>query len=75
MYIYALCEFNYGYEGQFYLRNDEFGNTWQTWQKPRGCKFVYMLVIGGGAGGGGGQSGTGVGRTGGGGGGSSGMNK
>ena len=49
--------------------------TWQTWQKPRGCKFVYILVIGGGAGGGGGQSGTGVGRTGGGGGGSSGMNK
>lgn len=27
MYIYALCEFNYGYEGQFYQRNDEFGNT------------------------------------------------
>ena len=27
MYIYALCEFNYGYEGQFYQRNDEFGNN------------------------------------------------
>jgi hypothetical protein len=49
--------------------------TWQTWVKPKGCKFVYILVIGGGGGGGGGQSGTGVGRTGGGGGGSSGMNK
>jgi hypothetical protein len=52
------------------------GSTaWQTWQKPRGCKFVYMFVIGGGAGGGGGQTGTGVNRTGGGGGGSSGVNK
>ena len=49
--------------------------TWQTWVKPKGCKFVYVFVIGGGGGGGGGQSGTGVGRTGGGGGGSSGMNK
>ena len=27
MFIYALCEFNYGYEGQFYQRNDEVGNT------------------------------------------------
>jgi hypothetical protein len=27
MYIYALCEFNYGYQGQFYQRNDELGNT------------------------------------------------
>ena len=27
MYIYALCEFQYGYQGQFYQRNDEFGNT------------------------------------------------
>ncbi len=49
--------------------------TWQTWQKPKGCKFVYILVIGGGAGGGGGQSGSAVARTGGGGGGASGMNK
>lgn len=50
-------------------------NVWQTWQKPRGCKFVWMMVIGGGGGGGGGQSGTGVGRTGGGGGASSGIAK
>jgi hypothetical protein len=49
--------------------------TWQTWVKPKGCKFVYVFVIGGGGGGGGGSSGTGVGRTGGGGGGSSGINK
>lgn len=27
MYIYALCEFEYGYTGQFYQRNDEIGNT------------------------------------------------
>ena len=52
------------------------GSTaWQTWQKPKGCKFVYMFVLGSGGGGGGGQAGIGVGRTGGGGGGSSGVNK
>lgn len=45
--------------------------VWQTWQKPRGCKFVYFSAFGGGGGGGGGQSGSGIGRTGGGGGGSS----
>lgn len=27
MYIYALCEFEYGYVGEFYQRNDELGNT------------------------------------------------
>ena len=27
MYTYALCEFEYGYVGQFYQRNDEMGNT------------------------------------------------
>jgi hypothetical protein len=27
MFTYALCEFQYGYNGQFYQRNDEFGNT------------------------------------------------
>jgi hypothetical protein len=52
------------------------GSTnWQTWVKPKGCKFVYMFVLGGGGGGGGGLSGTNVARTGGGGGGSSGINK
>lgn len=29
------------------------GNTWQTWQKPRNCSFVWMMAIGGGGGGGG----------------------
>lgn len=27
MYTYALCEFEYGYDGQFYQRNDYQGNT------------------------------------------------
>ncbi len=27
MYTYALCEFEYGYTGQFYQRNDQFGAT------------------------------------------------
>ena len=27
MFTYTLCEFQYGYNGQFYQRNDEFGNT------------------------------------------------
>jgi hypothetical protein len=31
--------------------------AWQTWQKPRGCKFIWMMCIGGGAGGGGGPIG------------------
>lgn len=30
---------------------------WQTWQKPRNCKFIWMMCIGGGAGGGAGQNG------------------
>jgi hypothetical protein len=28
------------------------GQQWQTWRKPRGCKFVYMIGVGGGASGG-----------------------
>jgi hypothetical protein len=35
-------------------------NDWQTWTRPRNCKFIWMMCIGGAAGGGGGQSGTGV---------------
>ena len=27
MYVYALCEFEYGYTGEFYQRNDESGAT------------------------------------------------
>lgn len=26
--------------------------SWQTWQKPRGCRFIHMLCIGSGCGGG-----------------------
>lgn len=33
--------------------------AWQTWQKPRNCKFIWIMCIGGGTGGGGGTSGTG----------------
>jgi len=44
--------------------------TWQTWQKPKNCKFVNIFTLGGGGGGGGGSAGTGN-RSGGGGGGSS----
>ena len=65
----------------FNLQNNNLNNqvffangstTWQLWQKPKNCKFVYFFVIGGGAGGGGGRSGAaGIERYGGGGGGSS----
>jgi hypothetical protein len=44
------------------------GDTWQTWIKPRNCKFVYIQTIGGG-GGGGSSPNTGAGTTRGGGGG------
>ena len=37
----------------FYAR----GTTdWQTWTKPRNCKFIWMMCMGGGAGGGGGST-------------------
>jgi hypothetical protein len=28
------------------------GNSWQVWQKPDGCNFIHIVVIGAGAGGG-----------------------
>ena len=43
--------------------------TWQTWQKPRNCKYMYITAIGGG--GGGGSSSNVAGNGGGGGGGGS----
>ena len=46
-------------------------NSWQTWQKPPNCKFVYFFLLGGGAGGNRGVSGVGVNRQGGAGGGAS----
>ena len=46
--------------------------VWQTWQKPNGCKFIQMIVIGGGGGGGAGATGiAGSSRSGGAGGGAS----
>ena len=51
-------------------------NTFQTWNKPQNCKFVYFVVIGGGGGGGGGQGGgLATARRGGAGGGSGGLTK
>jgi hypothetical protein len=45
---------------------------WETWIKPKGCKFIHFFVLGGGAGGAGGLTGiAGTNRNGGGGGGSS----
>jgi hypothetical protein len=38
--------------------------NWVTWEKPKNCKFIYILCIGGGGGGGGGQSGSNIPRTG-----------
>jgi hypothetical protein len=35
-------------------------NVIQTWNKPRNCRFIYMITIGGGAGGGGGGTATGA---------------
>ena len=32
------------------------GSAWQTWKKPRNCKYVWMMCIGGGAGGNGGRN-------------------
>jgi hypothetical protein len=29
-------------------------NAWQTWTKPRNCKFIWIMCLGGGSGGGGG---------------------
>lgn len=45
------------------------GTSWQVWNKPRGCNFVHILMIGAGGGGAGGVAGAaGVGRGGAGGG-------
>lgn len=33
-------------------------NAWQTWTKPRNCKFIWMMCIGGASGGAGGVSGS-----------------
>jgi hypothetical protein len=38
----------------FYV-SDSTSNGWQTWQKPRGCKYIWIMCIGGAAGGGAGQ--------------------
>jgi hypothetical protein len=35
-------------------------NSWQTWQKPRKCSYVWIMCVGGGGGGGGGFATTNV---------------
>jgi len=40
----------------FYARGT---SDWQTWQKPRNCKFIWIMCIGGAGGGAAGTSGTG----------------
>jgi hypothetical protein len=50
-------------------------SDWQTWIKPRNCRLVSFLVIGGGGGGAGGASGSSINRLGGAGGGSSGISR
>ena len=47
------------------------GSSWQVWNKPSNCKFVYIFSLGGGGGGGGCRTGAVNTATGGGGGGSS----
>lgn len=40
------------YNNLFYAN----GNSWQIWNKPKNCKFIYIFAIGGGGGGGGGRT-------------------
>jgi hypothetical protein len=48
---------------------------WQTWLKPPGASWIFLLALGGGGGGGGGQSTAAAARTGGGGGGAGSMTR
>ena len=57
---------------QVFYCNGVFANStdWQTWEKPKNCKYVYITAIGSGGGGGGGRRSTSNTSSGGGGGGS-----
>jgi len=59
-------------QNTFFFAN---GSSWQVWNKPVNCKFVYIFAIGGGGGGGGGRTSALTTATGGGGGGSSSITK
>jgi hypothetical protein len=48
------------------------GNSWQVWEKPDGCNFIHIVVIGAGSGGGGGYQRAAAANGGGGGGGAAG---
>ena len=56
---------------QVFRVNSSGSTGWETWSKPNGISFVYILCIGGGAGGGGGRGNSNNVGTGGGSGGSS----
>jgi hypothetical protein len=60
---------NLGTQVFYFVPSSTSVNEFDFWQKPKNCKFVYIIAIGGGGGGAGGQTGTGN-RYGGGGGGS-----
>lgn len=45
---------DYSYSVDVFYANGT-SESWQTWQKPRNCKFVSILAIGGGGGAGGGR--------------------
>jgi hypothetical protein len=49
-----MLDFNHvlntpGYDVQTFMGNANALTTWQTWRKPRGVKWIYMIGVGGGA--------------------------
>lgn len=62
-----------GYDVQYFEGSFSSQTLWQTWKKPRGVNWVYILAVGAGGGGGSGRVATAGGGGGGGGGGSGGL--
>jgi hypothetical protein len=60
---------------QVFFGNAAGTNDWYTWNKPKNCKYVYILAIGSGSGGGAGRRSTSNAASGGGGGASGGITK
>jgi hypothetical protein len=40
-----------GYVDYFFAESSKLGDTWRTWEKPRGISMIYITCIGGGGGG------------------------
>ena len=40
-----------GYIDYFFAESSKLGDTWRTWEKPRGISMIYITCIGGGGGG------------------------